>query len=72
MQVVDVYARAGQVVAEVVGLANRDASFDTAAGEPDREAAWMMVAAEVAAKVPLTVGCSAELTTQGQRISILV
>ena len=47
VQVVDVDRVAGDVVAEVVGLAVGDAGLDAAAGQPDGEAAGVVVAAVV-------------------------
>jgi len=47
MQVVDVDRVARDVVAEVVGLTVRDARLDAAAGQPDGEAARVVVAAVV-------------------------
>ena len=47
MQVVDVDRVVGDVVAEVVGLAVGDAGLDAAAGQPDGEAARVVVAAVV-------------------------
>ena len=47
VQVVDVDRVLDDVVAEVVGLAVGDAGLDPAAGQPDGEAAGMVVAAVV-------------------------
>ena len=47
VQVVDVDGVVHDVVAEVVGLAERDAGLDAAAGHPDGEAAGVVVAAVV-------------------------
>ena len=47
VQVVDVDRVLGDVVAEVVGLAVGDPGLDAAAGQPDGEAAGMVVAAVV-------------------------
>ena len=46
VQVVDVHGVFDDVVAELVGLAVRVAGFDAAAGEPPREAAAVMIAAD--------------------------
>src|SRR5207244_10009203 len=45
VQVMNVHRVAGNVVAEIVRLAVSQSGLDPAAGEPDREAARMMVAA---------------------------
>src|SRR6185312_16071222 len=57
VEVVDVDGVFGDVEAEVVGFAEGDAGFYTAAGEPIGEAVGVMVAAVVSA---LDHGCSAE------------
>ena len=49
VQVVDVDGVLDDVVAVVVGLAVGDAGLDAAAGQPDREAARMVVAAVILA-----------------------
>ncbi len=62
VQVVDVDRVFRDVVAEVVGLAVGDAGLDAAAGQPDREAARMMVAAVVVGRqLALAVDRAAEL-----------
>ena len=62
VQVVDVDRVAGDVVAEVVGLAVGHARLDAAAGQPDGEAARMMVAAVVVGgQLALAVDGAAEL-----------
>ena len=45
MQVVDVHAIDGRVVADLVGFAVGDAPFDAAAGEPESEGVGIVVAA---------------------------
>ena len=47
VQVVDFHGVAGDVVREVVGLAVSDSRLDAAAGEPDGEAAGVVVAAVI-------------------------
>ena len=47
VQVMDVDGVASDVVAEVVGRAVSDAGLDASAAQPDREAAWMVVAAVI-------------------------
>ena len=44
VQVMDVDGVSSDVVTEVVGRAVSDAGLDASAAEPDREAAWMVVA----------------------------
>ncbi len=46
LEIVDVDGVLGRVVGEVVGLAEREAAFDAAAGHPDREDVGVMVSAE--------------------------
>ena len=47
VQVVDVQAVGGDVVAELAGLAINRSGFDSSPSHPDAEATRMMVAAEV-------------------------
>ena len=47
MEVVHVHWVRHDVVAEVIGLTEHEPRFNSAAGHPDRETTWMMVAAEV-------------------------
>ena len=62
VQVMDVDRIAGDVVAEVVGLAESLATADAAAGEPHAEAARVVIAAEVGGgQFALAVGRAAEL-----------
>ena len=61
VQIVDGHRVADDVVAEIVGLADRLTAFDAAAGHPDREAARMVVAAVVVGgQFPLGVDSAAE------------
>src|SRR5262245_62514976 len=60
VQVVDMDRVLDRVEAQVVGTAERRARLDAAAGQPDREAVGVMVAAVVA---PLDHGGAAELAT---------
>src|SRR5271168_2167151 len=63
VEVVNVYAVAGHVVAVVVGLAVGDSWTNAAAGQPHRKAAWMMVAAEIrGGQRPLAIGRTAKPT----------
>ena len=63
VQIVDVNRVLGDVVAEFVGRAVGHASFDTAAGQPDAETAWVMVAAVVLPRErSLAINRAAELT----------
>ena len=62
LQIMDVDWVPGHVVAKIVGLAVGDARFDAAAGQPDREAARVVVAAGVVRRLPaLAVDRAAEL-----------
>jgi hypothetical protein len=62
VEVVDVHGVFGDGVAEFVGLAEGDAGFDAAAGEPDGEGLGVMVAAgELGAAAILVHGGAAEL-----------
>jgi hypothetical protein len=57
-----VHRIAGEVVGKIVGLPVNDPTLDAAAGEPDGEAARMMVPAVVGAgERALTVNRTAEL-----------
>ena len=61
LQIVDVHRIRDDVVAEVVGLAVRDAGLDAAAGHPHGEAARMMIAAVVVVRqLALAVDGAAE------------
>ena len=55
VEVVDVQAIAGDVVAEFVGLAVHDAGLHAAAGHPNAEAAGMMIAAEIRLNLALAI-----------------
>jgi hypothetical protein len=62
VQIVDVHGIADHVVAVVVGLAKGQAGTNAAAGQPEREAARMMIAAVVLPGEPsLAVNRAAEL-----------
>src|SRR5262249_8526112 len=61
VQIVDVDGIGGQVVAVLVGRAVGNARFEAAAGQPDGEAARMVIAAERAGQVALPEGGAAEL-----------
>src|ERR1043165_4469710 len=60
VQVVDVDVILGDVVAVLVGAAVDDAALDAAASEPVGETAWMVIAAEIAREIALTVCGAAE------------
>ena len=61
VQVVHIDGIARDVVAEVIGLAMRDATLDAAAGHPDGEAAGMMIATIVVRREPsLAIDCAAK------------
>src|SRR5579872_918992 len=63
VQIVHVDRILGDVVAVIVGCAICDAGLDAAAGHPDGEAAWMVVAAVVVGgQLSLAVNGAAELT----------
>src|SRR5437868_1939197 len=63
VQVMDAHRIADNIVAEIVGLAIDQPGFDPPAGQPDRETAGMMIAAEVAfADIALAVSRAAKFT----------
>src|SRR5207245_4200136 len=62
VEIVHVHRFFDNVVAEIIGLAERDAALDAAAGHPDAEAARMMVAPETRFRdFALAVGRAPEL-----------
>ena len=64
VEVVDVHGLLDDVVTELVGLTVHDALLDAAAGEPDREALGMVIAAVIVVReCALAVDRAAELTT---------
>ena len=64
VQVVDVHGIAHDVIAELIGFSVDHAFLQTAAGHPDGEAAWVVVASEVVGgDVALTVGGAAEFAS---------
>src|SRR4051794_28213960 len=63
VQVVHMHGVGGDVVGEVIGLAEGEAGLDAGAGQPDGEAAGMVIAAIiVGGERPLTVNRAAEFT----------
>jgi hypothetical protein len=64
VQIVDVDRVAGDVVGKVVGLADRNSRLDPPAGQPEGEAARVMVAAVVVGgEASLAIDGAAELAS---------
>ena len=61
VQIVNVYRVAGDVITEIVCFTLSDAGLHSAAGQPDGEAAGMMIAAVIVGRqATLAINCAAE------------